>query len=75
MNRDPVTTILAGALLISVTLTAGLCYGYLHVARNNQSAQREVARLNALNADKHCRYWATSTRLFPEGSAAGPSAE
>ena len=48
MNRDPVTTILAGALIVGVTLTAGLCYGYLHVSRNNRDAQREVARLNAM---------------------------
>jgi hypothetical protein len=47
MNRDPVTAILAAALVISVMLTAGLCYAYLHVSQNNQSAQREVARLNA----------------------------
>ena len=48
MNRDPVTTILAGALIVGVTLTAVLCYGYLHVSRNNRDAQREVARLNAM---------------------------
>lgn len=50
MNRDPVTTILAGALLVSTALTAGLCYSYLHVSQNNQVAQREVARLNAQRA-------------------------
>lgn len=50
MNRDPVTTIVAGALLISVTLTAALCYAYLQVTQNNQNAQREVARLNAHRA-------------------------
>jgi type II secretory pathway component PulJ len=50
MNRDPVTAILAGTLLLSTTLTAGLCYAYLHVSQNNQLAQREVARLNALRA-------------------------
>ena len=31
-----------------MTLTAALCYGYLHVSRNNRDAQREVARLNAM---------------------------
>lgn len=50
MNRDPVTTILAGALLVSATLTAGICYAYLHVSQNNQQAQREMARLNAQRA-------------------------
>ncbi|HVK58009.1 MAG TPA: hypothetical protein VM735_04445 [Candidatus Kapabacteria bacterium] len=50
MNRDPVTTILAAALLISVTLTAGLCYAYLHVSANNQEAQRIVAKMNAQRA-------------------------
>lgn len=47
MNRDPVTAILSGALIISVVLTAGLCYAYLHVSQNNQQAQRQVALLNA----------------------------
>lgn len=46
MNRDPVTNILAGALIVSATLVAGLCYAYLHVSQNNQAVQREVARLN-----------------------------
>ena len=32
---------------MSVTLTAGLCYGYLHVSRNNREAQARVAKLNA----------------------------
>lgn len=50
MNRDPVTTILAAALLVSTALTAGLCYAYLHVSQNNHQAQREVARLNGLRA-------------------------
>jgi hypothetical protein len=47
MTRDPITTILAGALLVSVTLTAGLCYWYLHLTAQNQEAQREIARVNA----------------------------
>lgn len=47
MNRDPVTMIIAGALVVSVMLTAGICYAYLHVSQNNQSAQRKVAFLNA----------------------------
>ena len=47
MNRDPVTTILAGALIVGVTLTAGICYAYLHVSRNNVEAQARVAKLNA----------------------------
>jgi hypothetical protein len=43
------------------------------IVRDQQLAEAEAARLNALNADKGCRYWATPTRLFPDGSAAGPS--
>ena len=50
MNRDPIALILSGALLVSVTLTAGLCYWYLQCTADNQSAQREVARLNANRA-------------------------
>ncbi|HEX7858951.1 MAG TPA: hypothetical protein VF773_01350 [Verrucomicrobiae bacterium] len=47
MNRDPVTSALAAGLVISVMLTAALCYAYLHVAQNNRLLQSEVARLNA----------------------------
>lgn len=50
MNRDPVTAILAAALVVSVMLTAGLCYAYLHVSQNNQRAQGTVALLNAQRA-------------------------
>jgi hypothetical protein len=50
MNRDPVTTVLSAALILSVTLTAIICYAYLHVSQNNRAAQQEVARLNAQRA-------------------------
>lgn len=47
MNRDPVTTILAAGLVVSVMMTAGICYAYLHVSQNNQRAQGTVALVNA----------------------------
>ena len=47
MNRDAVTSVLSAGLVISVILTAALCYAYLHVAQNNRILQAEVARLNA----------------------------
>lgn len=50
MNREPITMLLATALLVSVTLTAGLCYWYLQCTRQYQIAQMEVARLNANRA-------------------------
>ena len=50
MNRDPITRVLAAALLVSVTLTAGLCYWYLHLTASNQLVQREIARVNANRA-------------------------
>lgn len=50
MNRDPITSILAVSLLVAVTLTAGLCYWYLHLTAQNQEAQREFARVNANRA-------------------------
>ena len=50
MVRDPITKLLAVALLVSVTLTAGLCYWYLHVTAQNQEAQREIAKMNANRA-------------------------
>lgn len=50
MNRDPITVILAGALLVSVTLTAGLCYWYLHLSAQNQVAQRQIAQVSANRA-------------------------
>jgi hypothetical protein len=34
-------------------------------------AEAEVARLNALNGSKGCRYVWRATRLFPPGAAAG----
>jgi hypothetical protein len=43
------------------------------VVRDQQLAESEAARLNGVNADKRCRYWATPTRLFPEGRSAGGS--
>jgi len=46
MNREPVTMLLATALLLSVTLTAGLCYWYLQCTRQLNLAQMEVARAN-----------------------------
>lgn len=46
MNRDPITVLLAAALLVSVTATAGLCYWYLQCVREHQQAQEEVARIN-----------------------------
>jgi hypothetical protein len=50
MTRDPITAILAVALLLTVTFTAGLCYWYLHATAQNQEAQREIARVNANRA-------------------------
>jgi hypothetical protein len=35
---------------VSVTLTAALCYWYLHVTAQNQEAQRAIARVNANRA-------------------------
>ncbi len=35
------------------------------VVRGQDLAEAEVARLNALNAEKHVRYWWQYTRLFP----------
>jgi hypothetical protein len=46
MNRDQVTLLLATALLLGVTATAGLCYWYLQTIRQHQQAQEEVARIN-----------------------------
>ena len=34
-------------------------------------AEAEVKRLNDLNADKDCRYFWQTTRLFPAGKSAG----
>lgn len=38
--------LLATVLLVSVTITAGLCYWYLQCTRDMQQAQAEVARAN-----------------------------
>ena len=42
--------LLATALLLGVTLTAGLCYWYLQCTRELQLAQLEVARANSNRA-------------------------
>ena len=42
--------LLAISLLVSVTLTAGLCYWYLQCTRQLQIAQLEVARANSNRA-------------------------
>ena len=46
MNRDPMNVALAAILLISVTVTAGLCYWFLQSSRQHQLLQSEVARVN-----------------------------
>jgi hypothetical protein len=42
--------LLASALLVSVAVTAGLCYWYLQCTRQFNLAQTEVARANANRA-------------------------
>ena len=42
--------LLASALLVSVALTAGLCYWYLQCTRQFNLAQLEVARANSNRA-------------------------
>ena len=51
-----------------------LAFTVKEVVRDQALAEAEAARLNQVNSDKGCRYWATPTRLFPEGTAAGASA-
>jgi len=44
------------------------------IVRSRELADMEAARLNELNSEKQCRYWVLMGRLFPEDSAAGPTA-
>ena len=46
MKRDPVSTLVAAILLLSVTAAAGLCYWFLQNSRQHQILQSEVARVN-----------------------------
>ena len=46
MNRDPMTFLLAAALLLGSSATAGLGYWHLQTVRLHQQAQEEVARIN-----------------------------
>ena len=46
MNRDPINTILAGALLLSVLATAGMCYWYLQATRQLRTAQHQMIAVN-----------------------------
>jgi hypothetical protein len=41
------------------------------VVTTHAEAMREVARLNALNEDKTCRYFWTGSRFFPDGGSFG----
>jgi hypothetical protein len=45
------------------------------VVRTQAVAEAEVARLNAINSEKHVRYWWQYTRLFPEGRLASSTAD
>jgi hypothetical protein len=45
------------------------------LVRSQAIAEAEVARLNALNADKNVRYWWQYTRLFPSGKSASRCSE
>ena len=45
------------------------------IVRSLELAQAEVARLNRLNAEKGSVYSWQMTRLYPEGTAAGPLEE
>ena len=42
------------------------------VVSSQELAQREVERLNELNSEKGCVYFATHTRVFPAGQSSGP---
>lgn len=44
------------------------------IVHSRELAEAEANRLNDLSAGKQCRYWVLMGRLFPEGSAAGPTA-
>jgi len=38
------------------------------ILRDQEYAEAEVVRLNALNRDKNCRYWLQQTRLIATNS-------
>ena len=46
MNRDPITSILAAALLLSVLATAGVCYWYLQASSQLRTAQLQMLTVN-----------------------------
>lgn len=50
MNRDPIPALLATVLLLSVTVTAGLCLWFLQTVRHQQAIQEDVKRVNANRA-------------------------
>jgi hypothetical protein len=41
------------------------------IVRTREIADREVARLNKLNAEKKWKYWVQPTRLFPKDQSEG----
>ena len=68
MNRDPITTVLAGALLVSVLATAGVCYWYLQASRQLRTAQLQMLTVNRNRA--LLQQFATQAMEYSRGNPA-----
>jgi hypothetical protein len=70
-DREDVYVILRADLFHGPETPLELLVTAKEVVRSLELAEREVARLNALHADRQVRYWFSHSRLFPPGHAAG----
>ncbi|MGI8978433.1 MAG: hypothetical protein ACR2FY_04340 [Pirellulaceae bacterium] len=70
-ERDEVYAVLRYDAFHDATALPEECVTVKEVVRSREAAEAEVARLNAINSEKNCRYWCQQTRLFPEGCSAG----
>ena len=73
-NLKPVYAILRADLYLRSTTDLEQIITVKEVVRDLPTARREVDRLNALSKDGDVRYWYVHTRLYPEGTSAGPDA-
>ena len=73
-NQEPVYAILRADLYHRSTTDLEQIITVKEIVRDRHTARREVDRLNALSKDGDVRYWYVHTRLYPEGTSAGPDA-
>ena len=70
-DREDVYVILRADLFHGPETPLEMLVTAKQVVHSQELAEREVARLNALHADRQVRYWFRHSRLFSPGRSAG----